>query len=296
MPTAGYACSLAFYLHQRAARLPTAMFSISHFVQQRPVRCRSTSAAAAAVVLAAAALAACGGGGDSSAPAVAEPLLGDNTTTATRLATETRRALSVSQGVAGLPVPSAGAVLSAVLTGNTTVACPFGGSWSHNVPPLPLPGVTYQLSFAQCAFVDQQAYQGNYTVSYSNFTSLDAVRWAGNFNLAFTAPGQPLRQLVGTHECATQSNTVACTVNDGERVYSGSFSYAGDRIQGSYSWRFGTGADTELTLNYANWTAAGGTATVTGPGGFSATVVRTGANSFSVSIKGGVPYSITLTG
>ena len=251
------------------------------------------------LALAAAALAACGGGGgDSAAPLspVTAAGLGDNVTTATTLATETRRALGVSQGVAGLPVPSARTVLSAVLNGNTSVACPFGGNWTHDVPPLPLPGVPYHLTFAQCAFVDQQAYQGNYTVSYTGFTSLDGVQWSGSFNFTLTAPGQAARVLVGTHACSTQNNTVACTVNDGERLYSGSFSYGGDRIQGSYTWRLGDGTGTDLTLDYTNWTAQGGTATVTGPAGFSATVLRVGANTFTVTIKGGLPYTITLTG
>lgn len=263
-----------------------------------PVRIAAFAAFTALAAMAG--LTSCGGGSGSTLEAAAAPTaLADNSATATTLATETRRALALSQSVAGLPLPGARSVLSAVLTSTTTVACAFGGSWTHDVPPLPLPATDYHVAFQQCAFADQQPYQGTYTVRYSSFTSLDSVNWSGSFNLSLAVPGQPVQQLVGTHECTTQNSTVNCTVHDGQRSYSGSLNYGAGHLQGSYVWHLGqsTGnTPTDLTLNYSNWTTVGGTATVTGPAGFSATVLRTGANSFTVTIQGGQPYSITLTG
>lgn len=259
--------------------------------------------AAFTVVASMAGLTSCGGGSGTAAvveSAAAPAAWGDNSATAATLATETRRALGLSKAVAGLPLPGARSVLSAVLNGTTTVACAFGGNWTHDVPPLPLPATDYHLAFQQCAFVDQQTYQGHYTVRYSGFTSLDAVRWSGSFNLSLAQPGQPVQQLVGTHECATQNSQVNCTVNDGQRSYSGSLNYGAGRLQGSYVWHLGAAsgqtAPLDLTLNYSNWTEAGGSATVTGPAGFNATVLRTGPDSFTVTIQGGQPHSITLAG
>jgi hypothetical protein len=248
-------------------------------------------------------LTSCGGGSGTAAvteSAAAPAALADNPATAATLATETRRALGLSQAVTSLPLPGARSMLSAVLGGATTVACAFGGSWTHDVPLLPLPATDYHLAFQQCAFVDKHLYQGQYTVRYSGFTSLDAVRWSGRFNLSLALPGQPVQQLVGTHECATQNNQVSCTVNDGQRSYSGSLNYGAGGLQGSYVWHLGgaagPAAPLDLTLSYNNWTETGGSATVTGPSGFSATVQRTGPHSFTVTIQGGQPHNITLTG
>jgi hypothetical protein len=66
-----------------------------------------------------------------------------------------------------------------------------------------------------------------------------------------------------------------------------SLSCGAGQLQGSDVWHLGAAAGhtapVDLTLNHSNWTEAGGSATLTGLAGFSATVLRTGDNGFTVT-------------
>ncbi len=247
----------------------------------------------------AALLAACGGGGDDAAPApvptpapptggtpVPPPPTSSAATEANAriLATEADAAIAAAEQRSLLPGLPGGVA--------TTIACPGGGNVSYDFPTTIGAGTTYAISYNNCSYGEGYVFNGSYQIRYANFGSPTSFSYTATYDLRYTGPGLNYT-LAGTQTCSATNGTVSCTYSDGRREWGTGFTYTGGRLTGSYSV-----ADTTLgtlTFNFSNFTATGGSVTVTGSNGFTATITRTGPNTYSVVINGSAPFVITIS-
>lgn len=256
---------------------------------------RRTTALAGLAAAAALGLSACGGGGgdsaDSSTPA-ATPLA-DNSTTATALATETRRALSLTQQAAALPRISVSNMLRLAVSQTGTLACDYGGTWGHNSGAVLQINTPYVISFNACSFQPGWVYQGSITATYTLFTPPATAAWTAAYDLTLTGSANGAQRVAGTMDCSYNGGALACSVSDGQRTYDRQIT-VGSTLNGSYVWRYDSA--TPVTLNFTNWNDSSGRANVSAPGGLQAVVERLGPDSFRVTVNGGTPYTVTVTG
>lgn len=240
-------------------------------------------------------LPACGGGGDDAAPAPAPttPAPPTGGTPGSTLATEANARILATEADAALTAAEQRNLLPGLPGGvETSIACPGGGSVSYDFPTTLAAGTTYAITYNNCSYASGYAFNGSYQIRYSSFGSATSFSYTATYDLRYTGPGLNYT-LAGTQTCTASSGTVSCTYSDGRREWGTGFSYSGGRLTGSYSF-----TDTTLgtlTYSFSNFTATGGTVSVTGSGGFTATVTRTGANTYSVVINGSSPIVITIS-
>jgi hypothetical protein len=245
-------------------------------------------------------LAACGGGGATDAPAA--QTLADSRVVATALASEAQASITSAQRVPnstslvqwlGLTGGVFGSAAGGVI--KPTLVCPLGGSLTVDLPSdltsLKL-GTPYAATFSNCVQQKGQVADGVVTVSFSGFSNGDNFAETATYNLRVSNTNGSTTTYAGTQSCAFVAGVGNCTFSDGPRTFDASFSNIGGTLNGSYSW--GYGPDIRVDFAFSNWTPTGGSAVVTGPNKFRAVIVRDGANSFMVTINGGVPYKLVL--
>ncbi len=204
---------------------------------------------------------------------------------ATRLAQEAYDAIDAAERRAAVPALPGGALVDS--------PCPGGGSFSYDIPSTVGSGTRYTAIFNNCSYGGGFVFNGSYEIVYTNFSSAQDFAFTVNYDLRYTGPGLDW-DYEGTQTCSAGPAGLSCTYSDGRRTFGSGFSYSGGTVSGSY-----TITDTELgslTFNFNNFNATGGTVTVTGSEGFSATITRTGTNTFSVVINGSSPFTVTITG
>jgi hypothetical protein len=242
-------------------------------------------------------LAACGGGGDDApAPAPAPPVAAPSPAptpapaaatqqNATRLAQEAYDAIQAAEQRAAVP-PLPGGVL-------VQSACPGGGSFSYDVPSTFGAGTRYTATFSNCSYGGGYVFNGSYEIVYASFTSATDFGFTVNYDLRYTGPGLNY-DYQGTQTCSGSTAGISCTYSDGRRTFASGFTYNGGTVSGSYT--FEDGELGTLTYSFSGFTGSGGTVNVTGSNGFTATITRTGVNTFSVVINGSTPFTVTISG
>jgi hypothetical protein len=216
----------------------------------------------------------------------------DTPAAASDLATEAKAAIAAAESKA--LAPGGIELIGALPTGvTTTVNCTAGGSYTYDAPSSFVAGTTYSFTYNNCSFGGGYVFNGSYVITYSAFsTNPLSYAWTIRYNLSYTGPNNFNYSYAGTQSCNYTNNDYSCTYNDGSRTFQSNFTYSGGAINGSYVWAYGSYGNATYTFN--NWTATSGSITVTGPNGFTATIVRTSATTFTVTINGGTPRNITL--
>jgi Immunoglobulin I-set domain len=217
----------------------------------------------------------------------------DTPAAATDLANEAKAAIAAAESKA--LAPGGIELIGALPTGvTTTVNCGASGSYTYDAPANFAAGTTYSFTYNNCSFGGGYVFNGSYVITYTAFSvNPYAFAWTIQYNLSYTGPNNFNYSYAGTQSCTYDSNSdYSCTYNDGSRTFQSNFTYSAGTINGSYVWAYGSYGSATYTFN--NWTATSGSITVTGPNGFTATIVRTSATTFVVTINGGSPRTITL--
>jgi hypothetical protein len=256
-------------------------------------------------------LAACGGGGgggdaggNTNGDPVTPSALEDNNAVATTLAVEAQASISaarrVPDGKAASQLASfANGVAAGTVTisnGRLTLACALGGSVSADFPSNPSAiavGTAYSISFNNCTQVAGQVTNGTLSLTFSSLNNANNFSESATYNITVTQAGVSTA-FTGSQACTVVAGVATCTYSDGARTFGGNFSQSGGALNGGYTWAFGTVAN--VNFEFSAWTASAGSVTVTGPNKFRAVVVRDGANSYTVTINGGVPRKVVLPG
>jgi hypothetical protein len=133
---------------------------------------------------------------------------------------------------------------------------------------------------------------GDYLEVFYNVSADRAsFRWKATYDLSSTRPGDWSARYTGSRTCTVVNGVSSCMYFDGERTFDSGFTWSDGRMNGVYEWKL---QDNDLNMSYSNWTTASGSLAVTGNSGFRASVARTGANTFAVTINGGASRLITF--
>lgn len=258
------------------------------------IRLRTRSSATLVGLLVGLLAAGCGGktptapSGDSGNPTPTAVLTNTNAT-ATALATEAKNVLSV--GLKAAQIPTAISLLSAPTGVVTVTNCPAGGNITFDYPTAFTSGTRYTTTYNNCQYATGYAINGTITVTYSSFANAGNFSWTSTYNLNYTGYGFTYS---GSQTCNYVNNVASCYYSEGGRTLGTNFSYnvATNVANGTYSWTYEGAGTVRYTL--ANWGPTSGTIQVVGANNTSATILRTSANSYSVTINGGTPYTLTL--
>lgn len=242
-------------------------------------------------------LAACGGGSSDPAPAGSSgptpgaaptAVIVDSSAAATALAAEANaaadaaRKASLAQGI-GNPFALPGGVV-------TTFDCPAGGTISYDVPNAVGPSTHIVVSFNSCSFAAGSTASGSVSIQIVSFVDQSNLSFSTTYNV--TVSGTENLTLSGSQTCSIVADAITCSFSEGGRTFEGSFTYANGVANGSYQWTFPNAGTVKFT--FVNWTDTSGTINVVGANGTTATIVRTGAATFTVTINGATPRVITL--
>jgi hypothetical protein len=241
-------------------------------------------------------LAACGGGSSDPAALSSNPTPGaaptaaiaDSSAAATALATEAMaaadaaRKASLAQGI-GNPFTLAGGVV-------TTIACPAGGDISYDVPNAMGAGTVITVSFNSCSFAAGSTATGSVSIQIGSFVDQSNLTFSTTYEVAVS--GTENLTLGGSQTCSIVADVITCVFSEGGRTFEGSFTYDNGVANGSYQWTYPNAGTVKFT--FVNWTDTSGTIQVTGANGTTATIVRTSATTFTVTINSGTPRIITL--
>ena len=242
-------------------------------------------------------LAACGGGSSDPAPAGgSNPTPGaaptaaivDSSAAATALATEANaaadaaRKASLAQGI-GNPFALPGGVIS-------TFDCPAGGSISYDVPNAVGAGTSIVVSFTSCSFAAGSTVSGSVSIQIVSFTDQSNLSFTTTYNVSLS--GTESLTLSGSQTCGIAADAITCSFSEGGRTFEANFTYSDGIANGSYQWTFPNAGTVKFT--FVNWTDTSGTINVVGANGTSATVLRTSATTFTVTINSGTPRVVTL--
>jgi hypothetical protein len=277
-----------------------------HRAMHRALTRLAPVAAAAAVC----ALTACGGGGSGGAePPVTTNTLEDSSAVANALATEAHAAMASASRV---PDTTAAAQVSAlanavaagqitVSAGRLTVPCALGGSISADFPSNLgniVVGTPYTLNFINCVQVAGQTANGVLSLSFVSLSNTNNFSETATFNVTVTQANGSSTTYSGKQSCTVVAGVADCSYSDGARSFAGNFSQKGGTLNGSYAWAYplSNGSAANVTFQFSNWTASAGSIEVDGPNKFRATVTRDGANSYTITIKGGAPRKVTVPG
>lgn len=216
---------------------------------------------------------------------------GDNQDTAQALANEAFDALQAAERRSQVP---GGVLLLGLPAGVATVVpCTFGGNYTYDFPTSITAGTTYSITYNSCQLAQGYVYNGSYQVTYNSFSLNGNYSWTAVYNLSMTGPNLNYTHS-GTQTCTYTAGVGSCTYSDGQRVFNSNFTYSGGVVNGTYTWNGPDSAGT-VSYNFNNFNATGGTISVTASNGFTATITRTGANTFSVVINGGTARLVTIT-
>ncbi len=242
----------------------------------------------------AAILAACGGGGGGSAPAAvptgpvpgAAPtaVIPNSQAAANALAGEARSSFAAAakmQAASSLP----GGVNFLFLPAGVEQACPGGGNYSFTEPTSNAPGTTFTITFNNCALVVGEFINGTVTTRLDTFVDDANFSFTSTFNITSTGIASAI---TGSTICNIANNVATCYFTDGTHTFETSFSLSAGVINGAYQWVFQTLGTVLFT--FSNWTTTGGTITVTGANGTSATIVHSLTNL--VVTIGTTPYTV----
>lgn len=260
-------------------------------------------------LVASVALTACGGGGSSSTspspspapaptPAAAPPATGTPTgtiassqTDATALATAAKTgsaSLVGANSLGGLPLGLLVAPPNGVTS--TSVACPYGGTYSYSgsftgTSGTPVSGDSWTGIFTNCSFASGDSINGTVAYTFTNYTSatnfaftVTATNVTYNYGTGSWGPGSFTAQYADTNGTFSYSYVVNGTTVVGQPsiTVSGANTTIGS---GSINVNYGGGW---VTVVYSGWvfnTSTGlpsaGTATITAANGSSATITVT---------------------
>ncbi len=237
----------------------------------------------------------CGGGGDDAAPAAGPvtPAPPTSNPPTSPLATEANARILALEADAAIAAAEQRSLLPGLPGGvATNIACPGGGSVSYDFPTSVGAGTTYAISYNNCSYAGGYVFNGSYQIRYTSFVGATSFSYSATYDLRYTGPNLNYT-LAGTQTCTAAGGTVSCTYSDGRREWGTGFTYTGGRLTGSYSVNDTTLGT--LSFSFSNFSATGGSVTITGSNGFTATVTRTGPNTYSVVINGSAPFIITIT-
>lgn len=216
---------------------------------------------------------------------------GDNTDTARALANEAFDALQAAERRSQVP---GGVLLMGLPAGVATVVpCTFGGNYTYELPTSINVGTTYGITYNNCQLAQGYTYNGSYQITYNSFNTNGNYSWTATYNLTLVGPNINYTNS-GSQTCTYTGGVGSCTYSDGTRTFNSNFTYNAGVVNGTYTWNGPSGAGT-VSYNFNNFNATGGTITVTASNGFTATITRTGANTFSVVINGGTARVVTIT-
>lgn len=215
----------------------------------------------------------------------------DNQETAEALANEAYDALAAADRRSVVPsgVQITGGLPTGVLVNNE---CPAGGSFSFDLPNSIIAGTSWGVEYNACAFAAGYQLNGSYVITYSAFTDLANFGWLAQYSMTYTGPNLNY-SISGTQTCRFSAGLADCTFSDGTRTFGNGFSYGLGTINGSYQWRHPRGAT--LSFSFSNWRATSGSLGVSGSNGFTASILRTAVNTFSITINGGPARVIIIT-
>lgn len=146
-----------------------------------------------------------------------------------------------------------------------------------------LQGAVITYTYNSCSF-SGFTYNGTFTISYDRYTGpTDFTYTASWTNFTVVGAGVASQSYSGKQTCSVAGGTsVNCFYSDTTgRSWSGTVSYTGGILNGTYSANYGNGV---VTVKYTNFGATGGTAEFMGANGTKIVITRNSATKFTVVI------------
>jgi hypothetical protein len=241
-------------------------------------------------------LAACGGGSDGPAGptgpvpgAAPTAAISSNETTATALATEAKSALSLAKAVSAAQAINPLGMPTGVIETTQCGATLDTGTMTVNAPATASAGATATITFADCTFVPGMTINGRMTIRIETYTSDTNFTFSATYALSIT--GDTPKTLNASQSCSVTPSAVSCGFTYDGRTFEGTVNLIGNVASGTYQWTYSNVGTVRFTLT--GWTDTSGTIQVSGANNTTATIVRTGASTFNVTI-GGTMYPVTL--
>jgi hypothetical protein len=146
-----------------------------------------------------------------------------------------------------------------------------------------LQGQTISYTYNNCSY-SGYTFNGTFALTYDRYTSPTDFTYTATWtNFTVSGGGVATQSYSGKQTCTLAGGAaVSCFYSDTTgRSWSGTVSYTGGILNGTYTANYGSGV---VTIKYTNFGVNGGTAEFTGANGTKVVITRNSATKFTVVI------------